>query len=271
MVTIKLTDNDLRMMISEAVSRLYEGAWYQSEPLCRLPYFVSVNFSDHAIDRENERDIREEDIVENLKLAVQDIITDYSKKHIRGEDYVKVIDRDKCIVAVCGIRPSYSGKRIHQLVVVTTYIWDGKINIDKGNNYYVNEPSDEYLAAKEWNEENQDKVIPYMEWKRDTDIHRQKKKAETEYYWRTHPQEPSDEKRLNRMNQTYDRYEKKQKQDIHDALPDGDLKAIQDYFRNMDKGGHIDLEPLEEIVRKAVKEALRESLRIKTSKRPSKN
>ena len=69
-------------MISEAVSRLCEGAWYQAEPLCRLPYFVSVNFSDHAIDREDERDLSEADIVENLKLAIQDIINDFHKRKI---------------------------------------------------------------------------------------------------------------------------------------------------------------------------------------------
>ena len=271
MATIQLNNDDLRFMIQEAVSRLCEGQWYEAEPLCRLPYFVMANFSDHAIDRENERDINEKDIIENLKLAVKDIINDYSDGKISENDYVKVIDQDSCIVAVCGIHPSFNKKRIHQLVVVTTYIWDGKINIDKGNNYYVNEPSDEYIAAKEWNEENQDKVVPYMEWKRDSDIARQQRKADREYYWRTHPQEPSDEKRWNRVNQTYDRYERKQRQDIHDALPDGDLKAIQDYFRNMDKGEHIKLEPLEEIVRRAVKQAVHESLRIKTSKRSSKN
>ena len=257
-------------MIQEAVSRLCEGQWYESEPLCRLPYFVMANFSDHAIDRENERDISEKDIIENLKLAIKDIINDYSDGKISENDYVKVIDQDRCIVAVCGIHPSFNKKRIHQLVVVTTYIWDGKVNIDKGNNYYVNEPSEEYLEAKQWNEENQDKVVSYMDWKRNSDVLRQQKKAEREYYWRTHPQEPSDEKKWNRVNQTYDRYERKQKQDTHDALPDGDLKAIRDYFRNMDKGGHIDLEPLEEIVHRAVKEVLQENLRTNKSKRSSK-
>ena len=268
MATIKLNNNDLQRIIQEAVSKLCEGQWYEAEPLCRLPYFVFANFSDHAIDRENDRDITEKGIIENLKLTIKDIINDYNNGKIDEDECVKIIDRDSCIVAVCGIHPSFNKKRIQQLVVVTAYIWDGKVNIDNGNNYYINEPSDEYLAAKEWNEENQDKVIPYMEWKRNSDIARQQKKAEKEYYWRNHPQEPSYEKRMNRMSQAYDRYERKQKHDIHDSLPDGDLKTIQDYFRDMDKR-KFKMEPLEEIVRRATKQAIRESLRTNTRKRSS--
>ena len=259
MATIQLNNNDLRVMICEAVERLCEGQWYETEPLCRLPYFVSVNFSDHAIDRENERDIREQDIVDILKMAVKDVIDDFSKRNIRSEDYVKVIDRDSCVVAVCGIKPSYNGNRIKQLVVVTTYVWDGKINIDAGYNYYVNEPSEKYAEAKAWNEENQDKVVSYMEWKRNSDINRQRKRAETEYYWRNHPHEPSREKVMNRMDQAYIRKEKSDKHKIHDQLPDGDLKAIQDYFRDMNNK-RIELEPLYETARNAVKKALQEAL-----------
>ena len=70
------------------------------------------------------------------------------------------------------------------------------------------------------------------------------------------------------MSQAYDRYERKQKHDIHDSLPDGDLKTIQDYFRDMDKR-KFKMEPLEEIVRRATKQAIRESLRTNTRKRSS--
>jgi hypothetical protein len=271
MATIQLNNNDLRFMIQEAVSRLCEGEWYEAEPLCHLPYFVSINFSDHAIAREDEREISQEMIVVNARQVIRQIIEDYENKKLGPEDYFKIIDRDTCIVAVCAISPSFNKKRIRQIVVVTCYVWDGRVNIDKGNVYYINEESPAYLEAKKWNEENQDKVISYMEWKRGTDVMRQQKKADNEYYWRNHPNEPSDEKRLNRMNVAYDKYARQQKQDIHDALPDGDLDAIRAYFRDMDKGEHIKLEPLEEIVRRAVREALQESLRIKTSKRSSKN
>ena len=284
MATIKLTNSDLRKMISEAVSKLYEGAWYQSEPLCRLPYFVSVNFSDHAIDREDERNLSEDDIISNLKLAIQDIINDFHAKKIKPDDYLKVIDRDRCIVSVCGMHPSYNGKRLHQVVVVTAYVWDGRINIDFGHTYYVNEPSEEYLEAKKWNEENQDKVVGYTEWKRDTDIDRQRRKAEKEYYWRNHPHEATPEKKMARLNHAFDSKEKREKLDIHDSLPDGDLEAIRDYFKHFDRRQLSSMDSvnkelwyddmkrkerekeaesskLSEIVNRAIKQALREHAR----------
>jgi len=268
MATITLTNDDLRAMIREAVERLCEGQWYEAEPLCRLPYFVSINFSDHAIDREDERDISQSMIIDNARRVVKQVIKDYEDKKLGPEDYFKIIDRENCVVAVCGISPSYNKKRIHQIVVVTCYVWDGRFNIDKGNNYYINEESPAYLEAKEWNEENQDKVISYMDWKRGTDVARQQKKAERDYYFRTHPQEPSREKRMNRLNAAFDSYERKKKYDIHDSLPDGDLKAIQDYFRDMNNK-RIELEPLYEFVRRATKQALREAFGESTSKNPS--
>ena len=268
MATFTLTNDDLRRMINEAVTRLCEGQWYEAEPLCRLPYFVSVNFSDHAIAREDEREISQGMIVANARQVVKQVIKDYDDRKLGPDDYFKIIDRENCVVAVCGINPSFNKKRIHQIVVVTCYVWDGRFNIDGGNVYYINEESPAYLEAKKWNEENQDKVISYQDWKRGTDVARQRKKAERDYYFRNHPQEPSREKMMNRLNQTYDRKERKDKYEIHDALPDGDLKAIQDYFRDMDKR-RIELEPIYEMVREATKQAVRESLIRKARKRTS--
>lgn len=268
MATIQLNSNDLRVMIREAVERLCEGQWYEAEPLCRLPYFVSVAFSDHAIDREDERSISRDQVVENLRTAVRPILDDYHKKTISEGDYIKVIDKDSCIVSVCAIEPSYNKKRVHKLVVVTCYIWDGKVNIDNGHNYYINEESPAYREAVEWNAENQDKVKAYTDWKRygdDRAIKKQQMKAEKEYYWRNHSEEPSREKRLNRMDQAFMRKEKADKYKIHDNLPDGDLKAIQDYFRDMNNK-RIELEPIFEMVSSAVKEALQETLRRRTKK-----
>ena len=94
MATIRLNNNDLRVMIREAVERLCEGQWYEAEPLCRLPYFVSVNFSDHAIEREYERSISEDCVIENLKKAVKEIIGDYEHGALGPNDHLKVIDRD---------------------------------------------------------------------------------------------------------------------------------------------------------------------------------
>lgn len=271
MATIQLNNNDLRVMIREAVERLCEGQWYEAEPLCRLPYFVSVNFSDHAIAREDERDISQDRVIENLRQVIKQVIEDYSHQAFGPDDYIKVIDRDTCIVAVCGMHPTFNNKRIKQIVVVTCYVWDGRINIDKGNNYYINDESPAYLEAKQWNEENQDKVMSYTEWKRYGDaraIKQQRNKADKEYYWRNHPHEASYEKRMNRLNTAFDSYERKKKHDIHDALPDGDLKTIQDYFRDMDKR-KIELEPLYEFARRAAKQAVREAFRDSTSKNPS--
>ena len=271
MATIQLNNNDLRVMIREAVERLCEGQWYEAEPLCRLPYFVSVNFSDHAIAREDERDISQDTVIENLRQVIKKIIDDYSHRAFGPDDYLKVIDRDSCIVAVCGIHPTYNNKRIKQIVVVTCYVWDGRINIDKGNNYYINEESPMYLEAKQWNEENQDKVMSYTEWKRYGDsraIKQQRNKADKEYYWRNHPHETSQEKRMKRLNAAFDSYERKKKYDIHDALPDGDLKAIQDYFKDINKR-KIELEPLYEFARRAAKQAILEAYSNPTIKNPS--
>ena len=267
MATIQLNNNDLRVMIREAVERLCEGQWYEAEPLCRLPYFVSVNFSDHAIAREDERDISQNRVIENLQQVIKQVIEDYSKHMFGPDDYIKVIDRDTCIVTVCGMHPTYNNKRIKQIVVVTCYVWDGRINIDKGNVYYINDESPAYLEAKQWNEENQDKVMSYTEWKRygdDRAIRQQRAKAEKEYYWRNHPHETPQEKRMNRLNAAFDSYERKKKHDIHDSLPDGDLKAIQDYFRDMNNK-RIELEPLYEFARRAAKQALQEALSDSTN------
>lgn len=262
MATIRLTNNDLRKMISEAVSRLCEGEWYQAEPLCRLPYFVTINFSDHAIDREYEREINQDMIADNAKKVIHEVIDDYYKRKLRPDSYFKIIDRDTCIVAVFGISPTYNKKRIHQIVVVTCYIWDGRFNIDGGNPYYINDPSPAYLEAKKWNEENQDKVISYMEWKRGSDVERQRKKADNEYYWRTHPQDASPEKRMARLNHAFDNKEKRERLDARDAIPGDDIRAINDFLRDMDKK-KIELEPMSENARRGTKTGRLRGFKVK--------
>lgn len=267
MATIQLNSNDLRAMIREAVERLCEGQWYEAEPLCRLPYFVSVNFSDHAIEREYEREINQDRVIENLQKVVKELISDYQEKIIGPDDYFKVIDRDSCIVAVCGINPSYNKNRIKQVVVVTCYVWDGRVNIENGNFYYVNEPSRDFIDAQDWNAENQDKVMSYTEWKHYGDsraIRKQMYKAEKEYHKRRKEQEPGHARRMEMLRNAYTQKARDDKQRIHDALPDGDLKAIQDYFKDMDSK-RIELEPLYEFARKAAKQALTEALADSTN------
>ena len=271
MATIQLNNNDLRVMIREAVERLCEGQWYEAEPLCRLPYFVSVNFSDHAIEREYEREINQDRVIENLQKVVKELINDYQEKIIGPDDYFKVIDRDSCIVAVCGINPSYNKNRIKQVVVVTCYVWDGRVNIENGNFYYVNEPSRDFIDAQDWNAENQDKVMSYTEWKHYGDaraIRQQQRKADKEYHKRKKELEPGHARRMEILRNSYNQKAYDDKQKIHDNLPDGDLDSIRDYYRDMDSR-HINLEPLYEFARRAAKQALREAFRDSTSKNPS--
>lgn len=251
-------------MIQEAVERLCEGQWYEAEPLCRLPYFVSVNFSDHAIEREYEREISEETVIDNLKKTIKEIIKDYEMRVIGPDEYFKVIDRDTCVVAVCGIKPTYNKKRIHQVIVVTCYIWDGRINIENGNFYYVNAPSIDFLEAQEWNENNQDKIKSYQEWKRDYDLYKLDREADRAYNKRKKEQEPRHGKRMEILRNSYTQKAHDDKEDIHNALPDGDLDAIRDYYRDMDSK-RIRLKPLDdddldEMVNRATKQAIREAL-----------
>lgn len=266
MAAIKLNNNDLRVMIREAVERLCEGQWFEAEPLCRFPYFVSVNLSDHAIDRKYEREIPRDKIIENLQKVIKDVIKDFEDGTISSEDYLKVVDRDSCIVTVFVLKPNYSKKRINQVVVVTCYVWDGKLNIDRGHTYYINEESLAYKEVYEWNRENQDKVMSYSEWKRfgeDRAIKDQRRKAEKEYYWRNH-KEPSREKIISRLDTAYGELGKKNRKEIHKSLPDGDLDAIHDFFNRMDKE-KVELEPLYEFVNKAAKQAILEALADSTN------
>ena len=268
MATIQLNNNDLRVMIREAVERLCEGQWYEAEPLCRLPYFVSVNFSDHAIAREYEREISEDRVIENLRKAIKEVIGDYETGVIDYKGHFKVIDRDSCIVAICGINPSYNKKRIKQVVVVTCYVWDGRVNIENGDFYYVNEPSVDFIEAQTWNEQNQDKVKSYQEWKRGYDLVNLGRKADKEYNKRRKEQEPRHGRRMEILRNAYNQKAYDDKQAIHDALPDGDLKAIQDYFKDMDSK-RIELQPLYEFARRAAKQAISEVLMKEMKKNPS--
>ena len=268
MATIQLNNNDLRVMIREAVERLCEGQWYEAEPLCRLPYYVSVNFSDHAIEREYEREISEDRVVENLKKVIKKIIEDYELGMFGPGERIKVIDQDSCIVTVCGINPSYNKKRINQLVVVTCFVWDGRINVETGNFYYINQPSIDFLEAQKWNEENQDKVKSYQEWKRGYDLVNLDRKADKEYLKRKKEQNPGHARRMEMLRNAYAQKAYDDKQKIHDALPDGDLDAIRDYYKDVDSR-KIELEPIYEIARKATKQALQEAFRDSTSKNPS--
>ena len=113
--------------------------------------------------------------------------------------------------------------------------------------------------------------MSYTEWKRYGDaraLRQQHNKAEKEYHKRKKEQNPGHARRMEMLRNTYTQKAYDDKQRIHDALPDGDLRSIQDYFNDMDSR-KIELEPLYEFARRAAKQAIRETFRDSTSKNPS--
>ena len=237
---IKITEGELHGIIRQTVETILEKRGYslRGELICRLPYFVTIIFTDHCIEREYERDITEKDIVKDAEAVIKDVIRDFESGQLKSDEYIKIINRENCVVSICslitGRGSSKTGKIIQHLVAVTTYIWDGRINIDQGNhNYYIGEPSEEYLEAKKWNAKNQDKVLAYMDWKRNNDIKRQMRKADKEYYYRSNSTlDP--ETRMKLIGKTYDNQERLDKKRIHDAMDPDDFKAVQDYYKDVD-------------------------------------
>ena len=232
---IRLTESDLRMMIKDAAMRILEDRIeLHDDYLTRIPYPIALAFTDHVGEREEQRHISDEDIKEDVRSVVRFVVDDFIGGKLTAKDYFKVIDRDSCNVSVCALCLDRSGKRIKTIVVVTSYIWNGRMNIDNGINYYINDESPAYIEAKEWNAENQDIVKDYMDWKRDIVAKKLARKAEREYEYRSNTTlDPTTRMRL--VNKTYDNQAKQDKQAIHDALPPGDLQAIQRHFKDMDK------------------------------------
>ena len=271
MTPIKIDNDDLRRIINEAVRRICEGQWYDVIPLCRFPYFVSITFSTHAIQREYEREITEDDVIEDVRKVIKDIIADFECGQLnKGNNAIKVINRETCVVTAAVFRATANEKRIRDIHVVTSYVWDGRVNIDNGFNYYVGEPSEEYLEAEEWNREHQDAVEDYADYKRGVSIGKQRKEAEREYKNHRYGRDTSWEEKRRTTDRAYAERARKEKEDIHNSLPDGDLDAIRDYYKYMDQE-RIDLDPLEtwsveDLVREAVKEAISEGLTGKMKK-----
>ena len=288
MATIQLNSDDLRTLIRESVARLLESEdWYDSIPLCRLPYFVSIQFSDHAIEREYERDITEDDVIGDARSVIRDIIRDFKAGLIRHDTRVRIVNRETCVVSIVAVKLNPGGKAVRKVLVTTSYIWDGRYNLDGIRNYYTGEyESRAWREAEEWNRENQDKVKAFTDWKRGRDVADQRRKAENEYYWRNHPGEPSRERRMSKLNAAFDRLEKKGRHEIDDALPEGDLDAIRDYFKYFDRRQlsstdsvnkelwaddyrkKTEADMLREFVRKAARQALSEAFRESMSKNP---
>lgn len=221
-------------MVKDATRRVLESyVNYYDEYVTRIPYPIELVFTDHAIERESERVISEDEIRYDVKGAIRKIVDGFNGGILKPGEYFKVIDRDSCVVSVCSLVASGGNRRLRKVIVITTYIWDGKINIDNGVNFYVGEESRMYAEAKRWNEENQDKVVPYMEWKRDTDIQRQRREADRQYFYRNNREIPLD-KKMEYIAMTYYNQAKADRKAIHNSLSKKDFGAIQDYYRRMD-------------------------------------
>ena len=233
---IKLTEQDLHKIVENVVRIIAEGNYdFMGEVICRLPYIVTLVFTKHCIERENERSLMEQRIISDASQVIKQIIQDFENREIKGGDYVKVINRETCLVSVLSPFVDKSGRRILRMIAVTAYVWKGRVNIDNtGKNYYIGEPSEEYLEAKKWNEENQDKVLAYMAWKRDTDIRKQRRTAETDYAYRSNSTlDPG--VRMKLMNMTYDNRDRGIHKSMIQAIDPNELQDIKAQYRDVDK------------------------------------
>ena len=233
-MTFRLTENDLMSIIRDAAMLVLEGNYhnyYAEENICYSPYRVSIAFTDHSIEREDQRYISEKDVIDDAKQVINAIIEDWSAGNIDRKTAVRVINKETCRVTVLGFE---GGRRLNKAIVVTCYIWDGRLNIDYGPRYYIGEESPMYLEAKKWNEENQDKVEGYKDWKFGNDVRKQMRKADNEYYYRNNT-EMSPEKKMELINKTYDNQARLDKKAIHNAMDPDEFKAVQDYYKKVDK------------------------------------
>ena len=250
-----LRESDIRRMVSNVLSEIKNDGstmWSVDNYLCRFPYRVPLKFTDHAIDRKDERYISARSIFNNIKSVMPQVFRDFEEGRLKSDDAFEVMNRDTCVRSVGRVitYPSEPGKkgRIKLILVITAYIWTGMKNNLEGSHimYFIGEPSYKYEEAVKWNQEHQQDVEDYLSWRYPTNLLRKlARKAEKEYFYNNHAKEASHDKRMSRVDRMLRDKEWQQKKDIHDALPDGDLEAIRGYFKDFDKR-KIDLEPLEQ-------------------------
>lgn len=234
---IKLTEQDIHRMVKETVEMILEGNVFGL--LCYYPYRVSLAFTDHAIEREWRRSINEHDVAEDIKSVIGQVIEDYGKGDFRSREGFKVVDRDSCRVSVCYPEPNkYNTEQIWRITVATVYIWDGKMNYRNTRNekiYYINEPSDNFIEASEWNEEHQDLVGQYTRWKHGIDIKKQRERAEYIQGIRSFfLQDTPEQLRLHRVKKAMEDERRKKMDDIYNEMDPEDYEAIRDYDLKMD-------------------------------------
>jgi len=207
---------------------------------------ITLRFSNHAIGRKYSRDITEKQVWENVRECLPLITRDFEEGELQHESKFRIMDRQDSMVTVCGLVVRKG--RIREIVVITCFYWDGRTNISNWKNYEIHEEGPAYLEAKQWNEENQDKVMEYSKWKHHDPYHTRKtldiyrKQADARLWKRIHGMTPKE--RIADMNKHYDDLNHQRRKEIHDALPEGDLEAIRRYFNDM-PSKHIYLKPMD--------------------------
>ena len=225
------------VMIKEMVERMVMGILdesreYYSDLIWRNP-FVKLQFTNHCIERQYEREIFRGDIAYDVSRVIKQVIDDYKNGVIKEGEKFKVLNRETCLVSVCVYLPG----KICVVRVLTAYLWDGRLNLG-GSIYYVGEESDMYRDAVKWNAEHQDEVREYMKWRLGNyfgrGIEKQHRKAEEKYQHRNCRPELTSRKRLDWLEKAYNYKDRTERKAIHNALPPGDLEAIRQYFKDMD-------------------------------------
>jgi hypothetical protein len=103
--------------------------------------------------------------------------------------------------------------------------------------YYVNEPSDKFRAAFDWNQENQDLVGEYTRWKNNVDIDHQNDVADYFYNKEVSKFANDDDTpglKLRRVKKETERLNREKMDDYYRQMNPEDYEAIKDYDLKMD-------------------------------------
>lgn len=245
--------NDIKWMVNEVIKSIGFQNFNDDMVLCRFPYPIPIYFTKHAVDRRDERIIDREEIYNDVKSVIKDIVNDFKSGKLGERDRFRVVNRDTCVITTATVNCVGKGKsRIRNVVVLTAFIFDGMKNLlDNGvPNYFTGEESERFREELRKNEEHRQDIIDYQDWKHPNrtkkEIQLQQKKADKEHYWRNNPHEKGHEffqKWMDRMGRDQ---LKTQKDAIHSTLPDGDLHAIDQFYKRMNKE-KVKMEPLDDI------------------------
>ena len=232
-----LTEQEIRNMVKSTVEMILEA---RTAGMIYFPYRMGVAFKHHAIVQSHHRQISEQDVVNQLSEVSDRLANDFSNGVLTPDEVFKVVDRDSCLVSVCNVEPAYSGNRIHRILAITVYIWDGKMNYANTRNekvYYIHEPSEEFIEATEWNKEHQDLVGEYTRWKHGIDVQKLDDRADYLDNLLNKPfrtdNVPS-EKRLARVGYGMMQQHKEDMDKIYGEMSPEDFEAIGDYNMKMD-------------------------------------